>query len=102
MRCGLERREPLQKCKKKRMTGDKQGRAREKEQEEIDNEERETATGVTGECCSGSDGKWKADRRKDEEVHLYSTQDSFFTLEGKSLSLYSPFTLSLSAAHFIL
>lgn len=45
---------------------------------------------MTGDCCSGSDRKWetwKADRRKAEKVHWYSTQGCFFTLEGRDLTL---------------
>lgn len=39
--------------------------------------------GVTGDCCGGSERKGMAGRRKDEQMHWYSTQESFFTLEGK-------------------
>lgn len=60
----------------KRMTGDMRGWAKGECTGRLDNEgrerERETTEregGVTGDCCSGSDRKWKADRRKDEEVH---------------------------------
>lgn len=51
---------PRQEGKKKgmkRMTGDKLGWAKQKCRGRVDNEGREMARGVTGECCSGSDGK---------------------------------------------
>lgn len=51
---------------------------------------------VTGDCCRGSERKEMAGRRKDEKMHWYSTQDSFFTLEGKPLTLNFPAHLSPS------
>lgn len=51
---------------------------------------------VTGDCCRGSERKEMAGRRKDEQMHWYSTQESFFTLEGKPLTLNFPVHLSPS------
>lgn len=55
---------------------------------------------VTGDCCRGSERKELAGRRKDEQMHWYSTQESFFTLEGKPLTLNFP--VHLSPSGFIL
>ena len=89
------------------VTGDKRGWGERKVQREVgqwrERERGRRREGVTGDCCSGSDRKWKADRRKDEEVHWYSTADRFFTLEGRYLTLLTlPFTLTHSSVLCIL